>query len=141
MENKSLAAKGVCAWVINIVKYYDVIQKIDPLRIALAKQIEELSEATSQLQKVEDAVKELNSKLKNLTDDYDRAIQEKDRALEEAKRCTNRLNLATRLVTALGSENIRWAKSIELLNQQLGFIMGDVLLSSGFISYAGPFNK
>jgi dynein heavy chain len=65
---------------------------------------------------VEDAVKELNSKLKNLTDDYDRAIQEKDRALEEAKRCTNRLNLATRLVTALGSENIRWAKSIELLN-------------------------
>lgn len=25
MASKSAAAKGVCAWVINIIKYYDVI--------------------------------------------------------------------------------------------------------------------
>ena len=26
MENKSGAAKGICSWVINIVKYWEVIQ-------------------------------------------------------------------------------------------------------------------
>jgi dynein heavy chain len=36
MAAKSAAAKGVCEWVINIVKYYDVIQNIDPLRKDLA---------------------------------------------------------------------------------------------------------
>ena len=25
MENKSAAAKGICSWVINIVKYWEVI--------------------------------------------------------------------------------------------------------------------
>lgn len=32
MAAKSNAAKGVCEWVVNIVKYYDVIQIIEPKR-------------------------------------------------------------------------------------------------------------
>jgi len=45
------------------------------------------------------------------------------------------------LVTALGSENERWAKSIIERKADLAVVVGDVLLSSSFISYAGPFNK
>lgn len=32
MANKSSAARGLCDWVINIVKYYDVIQIVEPKR-------------------------------------------------------------------------------------------------------------
>ena len=35
MANKSKAAKGVCDWVINMVKYWDVIQDVEPKRRAL----------------------------------------------------------------------------------------------------------
>jgi len=35
MANKSAAARGICEWVINIVKYYDVIQQIEPKRLQL----------------------------------------------------------------------------------------------------------
>lgn len=35
MKNKSNAAAGLCNWVINIVKFYDVIQEVGPLRISL----------------------------------------------------------------------------------------------------------
>ena len=41
----------------------------------------------------------------------------------------------------MGSENERWAKSIVVLDEQLKVIVGDVLMASAFVSYAGPFNK
>lgn len=59
----------------------------------------------------------------------------------EAARCSRRLNLAQRLVSALGSEKIRWAASIELLKGESQLIVGNVLLAASFVSYAGPFNK
>ena len=49
--------------------------------------------------------------------------------------------MAQRLIAALGSENERWAQSIVGLDEQLKVIVGDVLLASAFVSYAGPFNK
>jgi dynein heavy chain len=49
--------------------------------------------------------------------------------------------LAQRLVIALGSEKERWAKSIIRLNSQLDLIVGDVVMASSFVSYAGIFNK
>lgn len=45
------------------------------------------------------------------------------------------------MIAALGSENERWAQSIVSLDSNLKVIVGDVLLASAFISYAGPFNK
>ena len=38
--NKSKAAAGLCSWVINIVKFHDVILEVGPLR----KQLEEAKE-------------------------------------------------------------------------------------------------
>ena len=52
MGNKSKAAEGLCSWVINIVKYYDVIQDIDPKRKALKEAEEQLAEANEKLEKV-----------------------------------------------------------------------------------------
>lgn len=61
--------------------------------------------------------------------------------MEEAARYERRLNLANRLVKALGDENERWAASSVRLGNQLELLIGDVLIASAFISYAGPFNK
>ena len=40
MASKSAAAQGVCEWVINIVKYWDVVQMIEPKRKILKESIE-----------------------------------------------------------------------------------------------------
>lgn len=141
MATKSGAAKGVCSWVINIVKYYDVIQDVEPKRKALKEATEQLEEATIKLNEVEEIVRKLNEELSKLTAEFDKAIAEKNAAISEAERCARRLNLAQRLVTALSSENERWGKSIVLLDEQLKLIVGDVLVASSFVSYSGPFNK
>jgi len=44
-------------------------------------------------------------------------MDEKNAAEAEAARCERRLNLAQRLVNALGSESARWAEAIINLGQ------------------------
>lgn len=57
-------------------------------------------------------VNDLNSSLATLEAEYDSAIRDKNGAVAEAARCERRLNLAQRLVLALGSENERWGIKI-----------------------------
>lgn len=141
IKNKSIAAAGVCSWVVNIVKYYEVIQDVEPKRKALQESTEKLEEATIKLNHVEEIVRQLNEQLDKLNQEYQKALTDKNNAIAEAERCARRLNLAQRLIKALGSENERWGKSIQDLDKQIELIVGDVLIASSFVSYAGPFNK
>ena len=86
-------------------------------------------------------VKELQDKLDVLMKAYTAAMDKKKAAEDEAARCERRLSLANRLVSALGSEKGRWGEAIDRLAAELTVVHGDVLLSSAFVSYVGPFNK
>lgn len=66
MAGKSNAAAGLCSWVINIIKFYDVIQEVGPLRKLLEESKQKLEEATIKLNEVQEVVRELNEKLANL---------------------------------------------------------------------------
>jgi dynein heavy chain len=68
-------------------------------------------------------------------------MKEKNDALAAAEKCERKMNLAQRLVGALGSELDRWQQQIIDLGEYLKVIIGDVLLASAFVSYVGPFNK
>jgi dynein heavy chain len=68
-------------------------------------------------------------------------MDEKNNAIAAAEKCEKKMNLAQRLVGALGSELDRWSQSIIDLGEYLKVIIGDVLLASAFVSYVGPFNK
>ena len=76
-----------------------------------------------------------------LLDAYNKAMEEKNNAIAAAEKCEKKMNLAQRLVGALGSELDRWSQSIIDLTEYLKVIIGDVLLASAFVSYVGPFNK
>jgi dynein heavy chain len=54
-------------------------------------------------------VADLNAKLAVLIADFDKAMNEKDTAMAEAAKCEKKLDLAQRLVGALGSELDRWS--------------------------------
>lgn len=54
--NKSRAAAGLCEWAINIVKYYDVVSKVEPKRQELAAANAKLHEANTTLAAVQQKV-------------------------------------------------------------------------------------
>jgi len=138
---KSSCAAGLCDFVINITCYYEVVISVEPKKLAVAEAQEQLRAANEKKQVVDELVAKLNAELQVLMDAYNFAMNEKETAMREADRCEKKLNLAQRLVGALGSEQERWAQSIIDLTEYLNVIIGDVLLASAFVSYVGPFNK
>jgi len=141
MEKKSKPAAGVLAFLQCMVQYYDAMTMMIPRRQQLADANEKLTNATTKLDRIQAEVAELERALAILVAEFDKANAEKQAAIDEANRCNLKLNLAQRLVSALGSEKIRWAESIVTLSDQLSVIIGDILFSAAFISYAGPFSK
>jgi len=139
--NKSAAAAGVCEFIRNIVQYYDVVKTVEPKRIALREATEQLDAANAKLDEMNALVASLNKELAEVQAQFDEAIGEKNAVVAQAERLANRLSLAKRLISALGSEDARWAQSIIDLDEFLEVIVGDVLMSSSFVSYAGPFTK
>jgi dynein heavy chain len=90
---------------------------------------------------MEAEVAELNAALKVLQDKFQEVMDDKASAEAEAAKCASKLDMANRLIAALGSESTRWANAITTLEDNLVKIIGDVLLASAFVSYVGPFNK
>lgn len=112
-----------------------------PKREKLNKANQDLEKATSELQEVQELVAKLNEELSVKVAELNRVEAIRDAAQAEADKCNEQLTLAKRLVNALASEKIRWAESIEILKDQISVVVGDVLMSASFISYAGPFTK
>ena len=139
--SKNSAAAGLCSFVINIVKYYDIIVTIEPKRLALKQADDQLAAANCRLAQVLTKVAELQEKLDTLNTEYTLANREKQEALDSVAKGEQKLNLAQRLTHALSSENDRWTARIQRMTEDKDLLIGDVLLSAAFISYLGPFTK
>ncbi|XP_057654279.1 dynein beta chain, ciliary-like [Diorhabda carinulata] len=138
---KSLAAAGLCSWVINILKYYDVFVVVEPKRKALAAANKELNEARQRLAELTEKLNVLERQLAVLKADYDDAINEKMKCQAEADATNMKIDIANRLVGGLASENVRWRQLIEDYKASIVTLPGDILLVCAFISYVGCFTK
>ena len=141
VRSKSLAAAGLCSWVINILKFYEVYCDVAPKRKALEEANNQLHEAQTKLQSIIDKVEELEKTLVELTNQYKAAIEAKVKCQAEADATSATISLADRLVNGLASEKIRWGKSVKDMKEQATMLPGDVLLVSSVISYLGCFTK
>ena len=135
------AAAGVSMWAKNIVLYWEVIQVIVPKRKLVADSEAKLAKANNKLAIIMEIVNKLKAQLNEIQVKFDAAMAEKKAAEDEAKYFLDRLDLAKRLIAALGSENERWGNIIISIDKDINVIVGDVLIASAFISYIGPFSK
>ncbi|XP_034877289.1 dynein heavy chain 11, axonemal [Mirounga leonina] len=141
IRTKSFAAAGLCAWVINIVKFYEVYCDVEPKRQALAQANFELAAATEKLKAIRKKLEDLDRHLSRLTASFEKAIAKKVQCQEEVNQTNKTIELANRLVKELESEKIRWGQSIKSFEAQEKTLCGDVLLTAAFVSYVGSFTR
>ncbi|CAB3241075.1 unnamed protein product [Arctia plantaginis] len=141
VRSKSAAAAGLCAWVINIIKFFEVFCDVEPKRKALQAANAELAAASEKLRCIKAKVVALEELLASLTADFEKATAEKMKCQREADATNAVIQLANRLVNGLASENVRWAEAVSSLMQQSTTLPGDILLVCAFISYVGCFTK
>uniref|UniRef100_A0A3Q2VR05 Dynein heavy chain 11, axonemal-like n=1 Tax=Haplochromis burtoni TaxID=8153 RepID=A0A3Q2VR05_HAPBU len=140
VKQKSSAAAGLCAWVINIIRFHEVLCEVEMKRMCLTQANADLAEAAEKLDALRKKL-ELDSSLETLKIAFEKATSEKLRFQEEVNRTNKTIELANRLVKGLESENVRWAHSVAQYHEQEETLCGDVLLTAAFISYAGSFSK
>ncbi|KAG7466869.1 hypothetical protein MATL_G00146930 [Megalops atlanticus] len=138
---KSSAAAGLCAWVINIIRFHEVFCEVELKRLCLSQANADLAEAAEKLEAIRKKLAELDTSLDTLTAAFEKATAKKLHCQDEVNRTNKTIELANRLVKGLESENVRWAHSVAQYHEQEKTLCGDVLLTSAFISYAGSFSK
>ncbi|XP_051008480.1 dynein axonemal heavy chain 11 [Acomys russatus] len=141
IQTKSFAAAGLCAWVINIVKFYEVYCDVEPKRQALAQTNLDLAAATEKLEVIRRKLVDLDRNLSKLTASFEKATAEKVRCQEEVTQTNKTIELANRLVGELEAKKIRWGQSIKSFETREKTLCGDVLLTAAFVSYLGPFTR
>uniref|UniRef100_A0A667HU43 Dynein axonemal heavy chain 9 n=1 Tax=Lynx canadensis TaxID=61383 RepID=A0A667HU43_LYNCA len=141
VATKSHAAAGLCSWVINIVKFYEVFCDVEPKRQALSRATSDLTAAQEKLAAIKAKITHLNENLAKLTAKFEKATADKLRCQQEAEATAGVISLADRLVRGLASENVRWAEAVQNFRQQESKLCGDVLLTTAFVSYLGFFTK
>ncbi|KAL0892691.1 hypothetical protein ABMA27_014410 [Loxostege sticticalis] len=135
----SSACEGLCRWVRAMDVYDRVIKVVAPKKAALGEaeaelqmQMNTLNEKRAQLQGVLD-------KLQALNDEFAEMTRKKKGLEDEIDLCSTKLARAEQLIGGLGGEKARWTDLAHELEELLGNIIGDVLLSAGFIAYLGPY--
>ncbi|KAI9209879.1 dynein heavy chain and region D6 of dynein motor-domain-containing protein, partial [Polychytrium aggregatum] len=141
MKSKSIAAAGLCSWVINIVGYYNVYCDVEPKRKALEQANSELSVSQARLRDIQSKIAELDANLADLKAKFEKATADKLKCEEEARSTQETIVLANRLVNGLASEKVRWSEAVARFKEQEKMLVGDVLLAAAFVSYVGCFSK
>ena len=135
----SKAAGALCAWCHAIHLYAGVAKQVAPKRARLKAAAESLFEKQSDLKNAKDALESATSKLTSLKQRYDQSVEEKNKLAQEATVLGGKLDRAEKLVSGLSLEYDRWKSSIEELKTRTVSLLGDILVSSAFLSYGGPF--
>ena len=87
---KSAAAAGICAWAINIIRFYHVFCDVEPKRQALAAANAELAAAEEKLAKIKAKIAELDDNLAELTASFEKVMIELYEQVSQS--CSGRTN-------------------------------------------------
>jgi dynein heavy chain len=110
MKNISRAGAGLLKFVEAVMGYCGVAREIKPKREKVARLERTFHQAKRDLDKINKEVAALEAELKRLGDEYERAMAEKQGLQEEAEIMERRLIAADKLISGLGSENIRYVE-------------------------------
>ncbi|GJQ67798.1 hypothetical protein Trydic_g16579 [Trypoxylus dichotomus] len=132
---------GLLSWTKAMAFFHGVNREVLPLKANLTLQEARLKAAMEDLANAERLLEEKEMSLKEVKDQYDSAVMEKQRLTDAANSCIRKMNTATALINGLGGEKLRWTEQSKEFKAQLGRLVGDVVLATGFLSYCGPYNQ
>ena len=69
----------------------------------------------------------------------EKGLNKKEELETKCRLCEERLVRADKLINGLADEKIRWHDTVTSLDHMIANVIGDVMVSSGFVAYLGAF--
>ncbi|KOB68985.1 Dynein heavy chain 7, axonemal [Operophtera brumata] len=139
IRSVSVAAEGMCKWVIAMTKYDKVAKVVAPKKQKLAAAQAVYDKAMAALAVKQAQLKEVQLKLCKLEDALAAQSRHQKMLDDEVLDCSNKLKRAEMLISGLGGEKTRWTQIAQNLRDSYFTLTGDILIASGVIAYLGPF--
>jgi dynein heavy chain len=118
VERGSEVAGALCAWVINIVAYCDVIDSVEPFRLDLDKLKSELGQRVHDRLAIESEISIMTAKKEKLTALYTSAAAASEEALRLTDNSELKLELARKLLAELASERRDWSERAKQIDKE-----------------------
>ncbi|XP_024913275.1 dynein heavy chain 3, axonemal-like [Cynoglossus semilaevis] len=139
IKNVSSACEGLCKWVRAMEVYERVAKVVAPKKEKLKEAEDELATQMEMLTVKRAELKEVEDRLQCLNDELEEMIKKKKGLEDNIELCSQKLVRAEKLIGGLGGEKDRWTEAARLLGIRYTNLTGDILLSSGTVSYLGAF--
>ncbi|XP_034748215.1 dynein heavy chain 3, axonemal isoform X1 [Etheostoma cragini] len=139
IKNVSSACEGLCKWVRAMEVYERVAKVVAPKKERLKLAEDELAVQMDMLTVKRAELKKVVDRLQSLNDDLAAMIAKKKDLEDNIELCSQKLIRAEKLIGGLGGEKDRWTEAARLLRVRYTNLTGDILLSSGTVSYLGAF--
>ncbi|XP_003378833.1 dynein heavy chain, cytoplasmic [Trichinella spiralis] len=132
VNRASQACGPMVKWATAQINYAEMLHKVEPLRNELKKLENDAEVNKRKVEDVNAVINQLEKSIASYKDEYALLISE----VQSIK-----ADLIAVQTKNLGSERQRWEQSSDTFKTQMETIVGDVLLSAAFISYAGYFDQ
>lgn len=132
---------GLLSWTLAMSDFYNVNKEVLPLKVNLAKQEAKHNQAQEQLKAAEAIASEKNRQLMDAKRKLNAALSSQQAFQAEANRCEHKMTSATELIKGLEGERKRWTEQLAGFNLEIKYLLGDIVILTGFLSYSGPFNQ
>ena len=139
-KSASNAAEGLCIWVRAMLDYHEASKIVKPKMDFLTKQTQKLDAAMSELKGAEEELKEAQDKLNKLQENFNAEMTKKKQLEENMSRLKRKTDQANKLIVGLTDEKGRWTEDSKNFADLKRRLIGDVAVSTAFMSYCGPFN-
>ena len=132
-----MACGPLVKWAIAQLSYADMLNRVEPLR----NELKSLESAAGTKQREADEMTEtiarLEKSIQSYKEEYAQLISQAEAIKNDLKQVQDKVDRSMSLLKSLGIEKDRWQETSENFKSQMSTLVGDVFLSSAFLSYAG----
>ncbi|EGR28544.1 hypothetical protein IMG5_173090 [Ichthyophthirius multifiliis] len=133
--NASKAVGPMADWVLAVLKYSEVVEKVLPLQQKLQKIDQRLNDSRQKLQNNENDLVKLEQKVEQLKQNFAQKTQQTEILKTDLKKEEEILQIAQSLIDKLKDEKIRWEEQSEQIEKEVKSFPIQSLLCAGFTIY------
>ncbi|KAL1461001.1 hypothetical protein WDU94_012934, partial [Cyamophila willieti] len=137
----SMACGPMVKWAIAQISYADMLKKVEPLRFELKSLEVQASENKAKGEETKELITQLEKSIASYKDEYAQLISQATAIKTDLDNVQAKVERSMALLKSLGIERDRWEATSETFRSQMATIIGDVLLSSAYLAYAGYFDQ
>ena len=141
MNHASKACGPLVQWAEAQVSYSEILDRVGPLRDEVDRLEEQALETKAQAQAMQDTVVELENSIARYKDEYAILISETQELKSEMTKVQFKVTRSVKLLDSLSSERVRWEDGSKSFETQIGTLVGDVIVSAGFLAYSGLYDQ